>query len=116
MYKKNDEQGKDIPLYGIVDERTKAVVYKGDAYTGRFMLFAVLFDVFIRGLKFNIPIINSNWDLMLIVIIGGIISTIYQIKNKVMFSRQHSRSFLYLIILIGISAIVAFVFTFLFPR
>lgn len=116
MYKKNNEHSKDTPLYGIVDERTKAVVYQGDAYTGRFMLFAVLFDVFIRGLDLNIPFIASNWDLMLIVIIGGGISTAYQIKSKVMFNRPLSRSFLFLIALIGISALIAFILNFFFKR
>jgi hypothetical protein len=114
MHKKNNEQSKNTPLYGIVDERTKAVVYQGDAYTGRFMLFAVLFAVFIRGLELKIPFIDSNWDLMLIVIIGGIISTVYQIKSKVIFNRPLSRSFLFLISLIGISALVALIVNFFF--
>ncbi|QAT50447.1 hypothetical protein EQM14_12115 [Caproiciproducens sp. NJN-50] len=112
MDKMDKKQGKDTPLYGIVDERTKAVVYQGDAYTGRFMLFAVLFAVFIRGLDLNIPFIDSNWDLMLIVIIGGGISTVYQIKSKVVFNRPFSRSFLFLIALIAISALIAFILIF----
>lgn len=112
MHKRDNGPGKDTPLYGIVDERTKAVVYQGDAYTGRFMLFAVLFDVFVRGLDINIPFINSNWDLILIVIIGGFISTAYQIKSKVMLNRPFSRSFLFLIALIGISALIAFIINF----
>lgn len=114
MHKKNNGQGKDTPLYGIIDERTEAIVYQGDAYTGRFMLFAVLFDVFVRSLEPNIPFINSNWDLMLIVIIGGVISTAYQVKSKVMLNRPFSRSFLFLIALIGISAIIAFILNFFF--
>ncbi|NMC56586.1 MAG: hypothetical protein GYA50_05135 [Eubacteriaceae bacterium] len=65
--KKNDS-GEDKPFYGKVDERTKAVVYKADSYTARFMMFAVLIDVFARGLNIDISFFNSNWDLMLIVI------------------------------------------------
>jgi len=53
---KNNKQEKDIPLYGIVDERTKAIVSQGDAYTGRFMLFAVLIAVAIRGFNLNISL------------------------------------------------------------
>lgn len=113
MDKKNNEQSKDVPLYGIVDERTKAVVYQGDAYTGRFMLFAVLFDVFIRGLDLNLPMMDANWDLILIVLIGGLISTVYQIKNKIIFNRPRSRSFLFLIALMGISALSAIIFNLL---
>lgn len=108
MFKKNGGQSKDIPIYGMIDERTKAIVYQGDAYTARFMLFAVLLDVFIRGLNFNDPITASNWDLILIVIIGGTISTAYQIKNKVIFNRPFSRSFLFILLLMGLSAIIAF--------
>lgn len=111
---KNKEQSKDTPLYGIVDERTKAIVYQGDAYTGRFMLFAVLFAVFIRGLALNISFIDSNWDLILIVIIGGFISTAHQIKNKVIFNRPLSRSFLFLIAMIAISTLIAFIVNFFF--
>ena len=113
MLKKTNSQNKDVPLYGIVDERTKAIAYQGDAYTGRFMLFAVLLAVFLRGLKLNIPLIDSNWDLMLIVIIGGVISTAYQIKNKVIVNRPLSKSFLFVALLIGFSALVAFFITFI---
>jgi hypothetical protein len=105
-----------VSIYGIVDERTKAVVYQGDAYTGRFMLFAILFDVFLRGLKLNIPFIDSNWDLMFIVIIGGFISTAYQIKNKVIFNRPLSKSFYFVILLMGFSALAAFILTYLFSK
>lgn len=116
MFKKSTVQDKNIPIYGIIDERTKSIVYQGDAYTGRFMLFATLFDVSIRGLKLNDSITSSNWDLMLIVIVGGIISTAYQIKNKVIFNRPFSRSFLYIIALMGLSAVIAFLVTFLFSK
>jgi hypothetical protein len=116
MFKKNSEQSKNVPIYGIVDERTKAIVYQGDAYTGRFMLFAVLLDVFIRGLKLNDPITTSNWDLMLIVVIGGIISMAYQIKSKVILNRPFSRNFLFIILLLGLSAIIAFLTVFFFKK
>lgn len=109
MFKKLNSQNKDVPIYGIVDERTKTVVYQGDAYTGRFMLFAVLIDVFLRGLNLDISFIDSNWDLMSIVIIGGLISTAYQIKNKVIFNRPLSRSLSFLLILISISALFAYI-------
>lgn len=99
---------RETPLYGVVDERTREIVYRGDAYTGRFMLFAVLFDVAIRGLQLNDPITSSNWDLMFIVIVGGLISTAYQVKHKVIFNRPRARGLMYLVWLIGISALVAF--------
>ena len=116
MFKKSIEQSKNIPIYGMIDERTKAIVYQGDAYTARFMLFAVLLDVIIRGLKLNDPLTTSNWDLMLIVIIGGLISTAYQIKSKVIFNRPFSRSFLFIILFMGLCAIIAFLAVFFFTK
>lgn len=109
MFKKGNIQSNDVSIYGIVDERTKTVVYQGDAYTGRFMLFAILIDICLRGLRLNISFIDSNWDLMLIVLLGGFISTAYQIKNKVIYNRPSSRSLKFIFILISISALISFI-------
>lgn len=111
---KKNNSSEDKPFYGKIDERTKAVVYKADSYTARFMLFAVLIDVFVRGLNIDISFFNSNWDLMLIVIIGGVISTVYQIKNKVMFNAPHKKSYIFLIVLFIISALIAIITNLLF--
>ncbi len=100
---------KSTPLYGIVDERTQAVVYQGDAYTGRFMLFAVLIDVVLRSTQIMRDFFESNWDLMFIVIIGGLISTAFQVKNKIIFNRPVTKSLIFIGALMGISAIVAMV-------
>lgn len=107
MMNKNNEPNEEVPMYGQVDERTKAVVYRGDAYTGRFMLFAVLFDVFIRGFHFSDFLTASNWDLMAIVIVGGLISTVYQVKNKVIFNKPYKRSFMFVLLIVVLSAVAA---------
>lgn len=112
MFKKINKKDKDIPIYGIVDERTKTVVYQGDAYAGRFIMFAVLFDIFIRGLHLNNPLIASNWDLLLIVIIGGLISTVYQIKNKVI--SNSSNNFIIIGLFMAATAFIAFLTKFFF--
>lgn len=112
MFNKPDSENKEVSIYGIVDERTKAIVNQGDAYTGRFVLFALLIDVVIRGLKYDVPFINSNWDLMLIVIVGGFISTAFQIKNRVIFNRTFSKNFKFMILLIGLSAVLASMLTY----
>ena len=109
MFKKENSENKESSIYGVIDERTKSIVYQGDAYTGRFMLFAVLLDIVIRGLIPRGPLISSNWDLMIIVIVGGIISTVYQIKSKVIFNRPFSRSLIFIALLLGFSAIIAFI-------
>ncbi|OAA84748.1 hypothetical protein [Clostridium ljungdahlii] len=113
MFKKSNKQNKVTPIYGIIDERTRAIVYKGDAYAGRFMLFAVLIDGFIRGLHLSSPLIKSNGDLLLIVIIGGLISTAYQIKNKVVSHHSFVRSFIFIALF---TAFIAFLVTSLFLK
>lgn len=112
MFKKPNYTNKEVSIYGIIDERTKAIVNQGDAYTARFMLFALLIDITIRGLLVDVPFFNSNWDLMLIVIVGGFISTAYQIKSKVIFNRPLTKSFIFVTVLISLSALFAFIFTY----
>lgn len=107
MFNKRDASEERTPLYGKIDERTKAVVYQGDAYTGRFLLFAILIDVFIRGIKLFEPLTASNWDLLFLVIAGGLISTAFQVKNRVLFNKPYFGSFLFVIIIMALSALVA---------
>lgn len=116
MFKKNNKQGKNTSIYGIIDERTKTVVYQGDAYACRFMMFATLLDVFIRGLRLSNPLIESNFDLMLIVVIAGLISAAYQIKNKVLFNGSYSRGFIISTLFIAFTAFIAFLTTFFFSK
>jgi len=113
MFNKPDSLNKEVSIYGIIDERTKAIVNQGDAYAGRFVLFALLIDVVIRGLQLEVPFISSNWDLMLIVIVGGFISTAFQIKSKVIFNRPFSKSFKFIILLMGLSAVLASILTYI---
>ncbi|GAU79539.1 hypothetical protein [Fusibacter sp. 3D3] len=96
-------------LYGRVDERTKQIVNQGDAYMGRFALFAILIAVMVRGLPHNIGFIHDNWDLMGIVIIGSFISTAYQIKYKVIFNENRLKSFGFIVGMMGLCAIIAFI-------
>lgn len=109
MSKENNTKEKNVPLYGVVDERTKAIAIQGDSYTAKFMLFAVLVDVMLRSLDILDSFTDSNWDLILIVIIGGFISTFYQVKNKIMFQRPFVRSFIYILLLLVLSGSVAFI-------
>ena len=106
MFKGNKKGGKkSVFIYGTIDERTKSVVYRGDAYMGRFLLFAILLDVAYRGLRYN----DALWELLLIVIIGGGISTYYQIKNKIFVKDSNFRKGLFFLIAISlISAAVTF--------
>jgi hypothetical protein len=80
------------------------------------MGFALLIDIGIRGLNLNVSFLNSNWDLMFIVIIGGLISTAFQIKSKVIFNRPFSKSFKFLVLLIGFSALFASILTYFLKK
>lgn len=78
----------------------------GDAYAGRFLLFAILLDVVYRSFSGS----NSSWDLLAIVMIGGGISTFYQIKNKILLNDSNIKNGLFYITAVAlISAIVAFI-------
>ena len=114
MFNRNKEGSKkSVFLYGTIDERTKSIAYQGDVYMGRFLLFAILFDGVYRGFLYGDPL----WDLLLIVIIGGGISTFYQIKKKILFNGSVSRKGLFLYILITlISAVVAFLIMIMFTH
>lgn len=97
------------PLYGRVDERTQQIVYHGDAYMGRFVVFAILIAVMVRGLPHNLTFVNNNWDLMSIVIIGSFISTFYQIRHKVLFNDNRLKSIGFIAGIIGVSAILSII-------
>ena len=114
MFNRNKEGSKkSVFLYGTIDERTKSIAYKGDAYACRFLLIAILLDVIYGGFWYGDPL----WDLLLIVIIGGGISAFYQIKNKILFNDSVSRKGLFLYILITlISAVVMFLIIIMFTH
>jgi hypothetical protein len=97
----------NTPLYGRVDERTQQIVNQGDAYMGRFAISAILMAVIVRGLPHNLAFINDNWDLMGIVIVGTFISTIYQIRYKVIFNENRVKSLWFIAGLVGISVILS---------
>ena len=97
------------PLYGRIDERTQQIVHQGDAYMGRFAISAILIAVIVRGLPYNLAFINDNWDLMGIVIIGTLISTVYQIRYKVIFNENRVKSMWYIAGLIATSLILSII-------
>ena len=100
---------QNAPLYGRVDERTQQIVHQGDAYMGRFAVFAILIAVMVRGLPHNLAFVNENWDLMSIVIISTFISTVYQIKYKVLFNEHRVKSIGFITVIIGVSAILSII-------
>ncbi len=61
------------------DERAIDVEKASYSLAYRIMAFAILIDVAYRSLKMG----ESPWDLMAIVIGAGLISTLYQLRQKV---------------------------------
>jgi hypothetical protein len=100
---------QQTPLYGRVDERTQQIVNQGDAYMGRFAISAILIAVMVRGLPHNLAFVNENWDLVSIVIISTFISTVYQIKYKVLFNEHRVKSIGFIAGIIGVSAILSII-------
>lgn len=62
------------------DERTVAVENASYKWACNFITFALLIDVAYRGLVRN----EAAWDLMALACVPGIISTIYQARQKTM--------------------------------
>ncbi|MFO0949785.1 MAG: hypothetical protein U0835_01265 [Isosphaeraceae bacterium] len=66
---------------GVVrDERTVLVEDRGCRLGFNFVLYALLFDVMYRSLARN----EGAWDLLAIVVLGGVVSTLYQWRNRVL--------------------------------
>ena len=81
------------------DERTITVENISFSLGYKFVCFALLFDVAYRAFKNG----ETSWDLMAIVILSGVLTTAYQVRNKIL-NRGLARNF---IITVTISCIVA---------
>lgn len=60
------------------DERTVAVENASYKWAYAFLIFALLIDVIYRGLVRD----EAAWDLLALVIVGGAVSTLYQVRQK----------------------------------
>ena len=87
------------------DERTVFVENKSHSLGYIFMSFALLFDILYRSMKLG----QSSFDLLAIIVLGGIITTIYQVTNKIL-NRAWAKSILLAIFL---SAFIGIMFHFL---
>ncbi len=61
------------------DERAIDIEKTSYSLGYKVMAFAILIDVMYRSLKIG----EASWDLLGIVILGGLVSTVYQIRRKV---------------------------------
>ena len=85
------------------DERTDAVENASYRLAYAFIVFALLLDVMYRSLMRR----EAAWDLMAMVIIGGVIGSVYQARHKIL--TRHSVRILVLTSLITgiVAAVVA---------
>lgn len=62
------------------DERTTFIENISYKFGYNFIAFTLLLDVVYRGLRFN----EAPWDLLAIVIISGLVMTVYQYRKKIL--------------------------------
>lgn len=90
------------------DERTLAVEKDGIVWAYCFLTYALLFDVMYRGFVYN----EAAWDLLGMVIVGGIICTLYQYRQKALNKYWLSKPMIIVLIGTGVlSAILAVIIT-----
>ena len=83
------------------DERTLAVANAGGTWAYNFVAFALLIDFMYRGWFRG----EAVWDLMAIIVGGGAVSAIHQIRHR---ARPWTRGLWKILLVIGIlSAIIA---------
>jgi uncharacterized membrane protein YfcA len=83
----------------VRDERTVVVEDASYRFAYGFIAFALLLDVMYRSLVRQ----EAPWDLLALVILGGVVSTLYQWKHKTL----TGRSFKLLAVVMVVSGVVA---------
>jgi len=84
------------------DERTISIEKDSYIWAYCFITFALLFDVMYRSFFFN----EAAWDLMVFVIVGGGISTVYQYSQNTLSKGWISKASLIVLLGTGIAAFV----------
>jgi hypothetical protein len=97
---KEQTKAKPVMMYGMIDERTRAVAAAGDTWACRFLMFALLLDIGCRAVMLK----QSSWDLWALLIVAGAISAVYQHKHHVFAKDEFRKGQL---LMAGIAIIVA---------
>lgn len=87
------------------DERTTFIENQSYRYGYIVLNFGILIDIMYRSFRLN----EASWDLFGLIFLGGMVTTVYQYRNKI-FTKRWIRDILLLIV---VSAIVAAVVMFL---
>lgn len=83
------------------DEREVFIENVSYKFGYNFVTFALLLDVVYRGLRFN----EAPWDLLAIIIISGVVMTVYQYKQKIL-GKSWIRN-------VALTFVITFIFAFL---
>lgn len=62
------------------DERTTSIENVSYSYGYKFLAYALLLDIIYRSFRFNEP----QWDLFAIIILSGLVMTVYQWQQKIL--------------------------------
>ncbi len=87
------------------DERTTFIENQSYRFAYIVLNFGILIDIMYRSFRLN----EAPWDLFGLIFLGGMVTTVYQYRNKI-FTKRWIRDILLLIV---VSAIVAAVVMFL---
>jgi hypothetical protein len=87
------------------DERTISVENASYRWAYLILSFGILFDVAYRGLVRN----EAGWDLMALVILAGLASTVYQGSQRILTRRWVIWSVLIALLAAIVSAVIVFI-------
>jgi hypothetical protein len=91
-------------MSGVVrDERTVVVEDASYRFAYGFIAFALLLDVMYRSLVRQ----EASWDLMAIVIVGGVVSTLYQWRHKTLTGRSFKMAAVLFVVAGVVAALIA---------
>jgi hypothetical protein len=87
----------------VRDERTVVVEDASYRLAYGFITFALLLDVMYRSLVRQ----EASWDLLALVIVGGVVSTLYQWKQKTLTGRSFKMAAVVFVVAGVVAALVA---------
>jgi Family of unknown function (DUF6442) len=87
------------------DERTVFIENQSYKYGCAILNFGILIDIIYRSVRFN----EASWDLFGLIFLSGLVTTVYQYKQKI-FTKNWIKSILILIIITAILSVILTLF------
>jgi hypothetical protein len=89
----------------VRDERTVAVEDASYRFAYAFITFALLLDVIYRSLVRE----EASWDLLALVIVGGVVSSLYHWKHEILTARSFKLAAVSCVVAGVVAAFIAFI-------